>query len=52
MSKFLRNLLSGTGVVCLGLVSYLIGWGFFKGIAVGILAILLDRVIHACTKHQ
>lgn len=52
MSKLGRNLLSGTGVVCIGLVSFLIGWGFFKGLAAGILAVLVDRLIHLGANKQ
>lgn len=38
-------LLTGGGVIALGLLSYLIGWGFFKGIAAGLLAMLLVWLI-------
>ena len=45
MKQVLLGFLSVGGVCAAGLLSFLIGWGFFKGLAAGVLVWIIVAII-------
>lgn len=45
LKSFAGACVSGLGIFGIGLLSWLIGWGFIKGLGVGILALVITWLV-------